>query len=532
MPKIILSAGAFRSGSTWLYNAIRLVLMASGAKVSAGWIEDVKLDAPSDDDYLIIKVHEPHEQLRQRAWRILTSHRDLRDVARSASDFLRVKDGEALVGYAELAMTQHLFWAQHAHYDLRYESMKDDPEQVLHEIAAQLGVDLPPEEIAKIRNALAEMPEPRDADKYDATSLLHPEHCFGGEVGGWVDRLAPEASGRITAKFLSWMVRYGYVGPDGLSQSSRSGDVPLGEQLQSYIDRGEWGQAVTLLAVRIKENPDDAALANTMKALLISSPATMGELSWLSPGYASLETRLNAAENLLLSFLNHFNGAIRPLPWLEALKQKSVAQLGQDLWVLEQTHYKRNGYFVEFGATDGISLSNTYLLETEFGWDGILAEPNPVFFQQLEKNRHCITTSACIAGETGREVEFILADVYGGMEAYAGLDMHADTRKSYSEKGERIKVTTISLHDFLLQNNAPRRIDYLSIDTEGSELEILSAFPFEQWDIGLLTIEHNFTPQRAQIRSIMQNNGYNVIERGDRAPTRCAAIRSGQPAGN
>ena len=54
---------------------------------------------------------------------------------------------------------------------------------------------------------------------------------------------------------------------------------------------------------------------------------------------------------------------------------KSRSQLRQDLFVLSQLDFKRNGYFVEFGATNGFNLSNTHLMEKEFGWTGILAEP-------------------------------------------------------------------------------------------------------------------------------------------------------------
>ena len=51
-------------------------------------------------------------------------------------------------------------------------------------------------------------------------------------------------------------------------------------------------------------------------------------------------------------------------------------------------------------------------------------------------------------------------------------------------------------------------IDYLSIDTEGSEYEILAAFPFEDWDIRLITVEHNFTPMREDIRTLLERHGY------------------------
>ena len=65
----------------------------------------------------------------------------------------------------------------------------------------------------------------------------------------------------------------------------------------------------------------------------------------------------------------------------------SQAQLWQDLFVLHELGMKRDGYFVEFGATNGVSLSNTYLLEKQFGWKGILAEPARCWHAAREKNR-------------------------------------------------------------------------------------------------------------------------------------------------
>ena len=69
------------------------------------------------------------------------------------------------------------------------------------------------------------------------------------------------------------------------------------------------------------------------------------------------------------------------------------------------------------------------------------------------------------------------------------------------------------LNDFLEQSNAPHVIDYLSIDTEGSEFEILENFPFERWQIHLLTIEHNFTERRADMPVLLDKKGYKCNER-------------------
>lgn len=194
------------------------------------------------------------------------------------------------------------------------------------------------------------------------------------------------------------------------------------------------------------------------------------------------------------------------------LEAKAVSQLGQELWVLERVDYKRDGFFVEFGATDGITLSNSWLLEHEFGWSGICAEPNPKFFKDLQANRSCVVSDECIGQHSGDRISFILADVYGGIADYSDADNHAQKRAAYKAKGEILEMTTISLEDFLLKHDAPREIDYLSIDTEGSEYDILASFPFDQWTIRLITVEHNFTPMREDIYALLVSHGYQRTE--------------------
>ncbi len=194
------------------------------------------------------------------------------------------------------------------------------------------------------------------------------------------------------------------------------------------------------------------------------------------------------------------------------LAQQSVSQLGQDLWVLEKSAFKRGGYFVEFGATDGILLSNTYLLEKQFGWTGLCAEPNPDYFAELQKNRTCTVSDVCIGAQTGQEVDFILADEFGTMVQYAGTDTHAKRREAFQNTGRVLRLRTTSLADFLALHNAPREIDYLSIDTEGSEFDILEAFPFDRWKIRLISAEHNFTEMRSKIADLLGSHGYARTE--------------------
>lgn len=99
------------------------------------------------------------------------------------------------------------------------------------------------------------------------------------------------------------------------------------------------------------------------------------------------------------------------------------------------------------------------------------------------------------------------------MLKHAFNDQHADTRNAFSTVAQnRTKLQTRSLNDILISFGAPKAIDYISVDTEGSELEILSTFPFDQWNVNLFTVEHNFSQQRTEIQNLFERAGYEHVE--------------------
>ena len=157
-----------------------------------------------------------------------------------------------------------------------------------------------------------------------------------------------------------------------------------------------------------------------------------------------------------------------------ALLGKSKSQIKQDLFVLAELDFKRHGFFVEFGATNGIDLSNSYLLESEFEWKGILAEPAKCWHDALIKNRTCSIETNCVWRDSNSILDFneAASAELSTISTYGASDSHCLSR----EVGTNYQVGTISLLDLLDKYNAPRQIDYLSIDTEGSEFEILSSF--------------------------------------------------------
>ncbi len=188
----------------------------------------------------------------------------------------------------------------------------------------------------------------------------------------------------------------------------------------------------------------------------------------------------------------------------------SRSQIGQDLEVIKYYKGKQNGYFVEIGASDGIKFSNTFLLEKKYNWKGICVEPIPKNYKLLCKNRpnsHC--SDKAVYNISNLEVLFDIAQY----DLLSGITNNIDCHKNVVDKNKtQIKVQTISLNDLLDNYNAPNFMDYLSLDTEGSELEILKTFNFEKYKFGLIDVEHNYIePRRSEIRKLLTDNNYVYI---------------------
>lgn len=202
-------------------------------------------------------------------------------------------------------------------------------------------------------------------------------------------------------------------------------------------------------------------------------------------------------------WLHHVKSKLRRLLNCKMPKYPKYSQLGQDDWVLKKI---RQSYFVEVGAHDGMTFSNTLKLE-EKGWSGLCVEPQPEMYRQLVANRNCQFSNLAVHGVSGETVKFQCSDLYGGMVDYLS---HKDR---HNFPGPIVEVDTITLDDLLVQQGCPNEIGYCSVDTEGNEMEILNAFPFDKWDIHLWTIEHNDhtrgnTKRSDELRELFAKNGY------------------------
>lgn len=194
------------------------------------------------------------------------------------------------------------------------------------------------------------------------------------------------------------------------------------------------------------------------------------------------------------------------LKFLYLRNKKHISQMGQDYWVFgEVFDGKKKGYFVEIGSADGMTLNNTLLLETRYNWNGICIEPNPSLFKTLSQIRKVTCLNICIDEREGI-VEFKQDGLMGGIVSY-----ETDNKPEIGpSKGDSIliKLQTQTLFSVLSNYNAPKTIDYLSIDAEGAEERILNKFPFNEYKFTCITIER---PSQL-LRDLFEKHGYVKIK--------------------
>ena len=182
------------------------------------------------------------------------------------------------------------------------------------------------------------------------------------------------------------------------------------------------------------------------------------------------------------------------------------SEMGQDEWVL--SNFKGPGFFLDVGSGDGVFASNTIGLEKN-GWKGICIDAFPRNYE----GRSAIVETACVSHTAGIEINFLKSHFQEGLSGI--IDNINDYNKHFmtTRPHEFIKMRTRLLSDILKEHNAPKYIEYMNMDIEGAEYDVLRTFPFNQYSFGCMTIEHNFIePARTLIRQLLENNGYKFVK--------------------
>jgi len=186
----------------------------------------------------------------------------------------------------------------------------------------------------------------------------------------------------------------------------------------------------------------------------------------------------------------------------------SRAQRFQELHFLKlfPQYEQQPGYFVEIGVGDGTHLSNSFLFEKALGWSGLLVEPNPDCWERIGAARSAHLDKRAAWSSGGGALKFFCADTpeYSGMASVVQVG---------DKPGREIEVPIARTEDVLIAHGVPDHIPFISIDTEGSELEVLKGIDFSRRTFDFLCIEHNHRPaQQDALIKFLSAYGYEVVQ--------------------
>jgi|GEM_PF-1277560 len=193
---------------------------------------------------------------------------------------------------------------------------------------------------------------------------------------------------------------------------------------------------------------------------------------------------INAKLALIMSQLNalfiHTNSTAEKLDVIQGknflMPQRYFAQFGEDKWILDNLKLPEHGVFVDVGTADGVQYSNSYIFEQK-GWTGLCLEPDSRNFAMAQKYRKNVVQMA--AASTKGELDFSMSAV---SPDWSGLKITGPVSSTYKVKADRLSS--------ILKSNKIDHIDLLSIDTEGSELEVWESMNFPEFQPKIVIIEY------------------------------------------
>ena len=184
-------------------------------------------------------------------------------------------------------------------------------------------------------------------------------------------------------------------------------------------------------------------------------------------------------------------------------KESNFSQFGQDIWVIERTNFKKNGYYIDIGANDGKHWNNTYLLDTKYKWNGLCIDP---ILRNMEE-RSCHEYKGLVSNKIEAVTFVFSADPGGGLSGIDGKNM-AHANSPHILNGNRKKMKTEITQNVFNKFNVPYYVDYLSLDVEGAEMMVLEGIDFDRHRFGIISIEHNYQ------KTMKENIAHFLISKG------------------
>jgi FkbM family methyltransferase len=193
--------------------------------------------------------------------------------------------------------------------------------------------------------------------------------------------------------------------------------------------------------------------------------------------------------------------------------EKYPSQAGQDK-IIKEVFFndKRNGFFIEIGAYDGIIGSNCCHFERYLNWKGIAIEASNIQFEKLKKNRKCKLLNDAISEEV-KEVQFM--EVMEGLTQMSGINNNFFERNlniisnDQASKIKSFNIKTITFDQVVSKNTD---IDYLSIDIEGGEMALLKSINFNDYEIKVISVENN-VPEEQNFKNFFDDKNFIYFDR-------------------
>tara|TARA_A100001015_G_scaffold320627_1_gene447725 strand:- start:2893 stop:3600 length:708 start_codon:yes stop_codon:yes gene_type:complete len=187
-----------------------------------------------------------------------------------------------------------------------------------------------------------------------------------------------------------------------------------------------------------------------------------------------------------------------------------------DKKLLKYLNFK-NGFFIECGAHDGITQSNTFNLEKKLNWHGILIEPSSKF-RELKKNRskknYFFNLALTNDNQKNKKLKFSYYNLMTHRIDSPAIDnlFLDDAKKNGLQKNEKhyfFEANAKTLNQILSQLKKIKKIDFFSLDTEGTELEILEGLNFDHYKVNYILIESRSINQTVKF---FNNKNYKLID--------------------
>jgi FkbM family methyltransferase len=187
--------------------------------------------------------------------------------------------------------------------------------------------------------------------------------------------------------------------------------------------------------------------------------------------------------------------------------------------LLEQNVFQgyKHGFFIDVGAHNGIKINNTLYFEKNNGWTGINVEPIKTVFDTLVVNRPNSINLNCAVSNSDGETEFYCNT--GHTEMLSGIKSSFDDRhfnRLLTENNQHncitnvIKVKTKKLETILNEHNISH-VNYLSIDVEGAEFEVIKSINFDTVFIDVIGFENNFDDTSIPIIKFLEDKNYVIV---------------------